>query len=156
MPLLASCRLNRRSKESEQTQRPFHLRQILVLIWLEWLKPPQVSVRLQAWPELEQERSPRLLAQAQESPDSVQPQWGLPLVQLAQQALPQEPVQVLLEPQQAPSLSAGMGPGSERLPVQPAEPVRAQERPVWRLLALEEVVAHLPAHRRAGPLVFLD
>ena len=83
-------------------------------------------------------------------------------MELAQQALVQEPLPALLGPRQVPSLPAGMGPerGPERLPVQPVEPVRVPalklesglelERPVWRLLAFEGA-ACLPVHRRAGP-----
>ena len=71
LPSLASCRLNRRSKGSEQTRRPFPLRQTLVSVWPERLKTPPVSVRLQ-------------LVQT--------------TAQLAHQAPAQEPLPVLLEP----------------------------------------------------------
>jgi hypothetical protein len=133
---------------------------------MEWRKAPQVSERLPVQPELEQERSPRLQApeqeQAQVSPASarllrVQAQREQSPVQLVQQALSQE--LVLLEPRLAPSLPAGMGPGlgPEWHPLQPAEPARKPERPVWRLWAwLEEEAALLPAHRRAGPSAILD
>jgi hypothetical protein len=113
------------------------------------------------------ERSPRLQEREQASPASVQLQREQTAVQLAQQALAQEPLPALLEPRLVPSLSAGMGPvrGPERLPVQPVELVRAPvpklesglgpKRPAWQLWALEEA-ALLPAHRRAGPSEPLD